>query len=160
MNAYGENGFALKLEVRVVSVFSGATQDAVAVQSFQSESANDWHFVIDFIEPGGPNGWLQGDESLPTAYPTTFADAFLSIYFTDEFDWVRNIDATVLSVTPSTSVPLPPLMVPFAVEHLAWLAFCASRLAKFPHLAATRYSHRHRSSTVALGSIMSMVISR
>lgn len=106
MTARGSEGFSLTQYIRVIVVTPGYTHDTMTLQTFLSESANDWHMVMDLIEPGGDDGWLQGDNSLPSMFPAVLEDAFLSLYFTDEGDWTRSIDATVMSITPS-SVPLP-----------------------------------------------------
>ncbi|MCB1702477.1 MAG: VPLPA-CTERM sorting domain-containing protein [Pseudomonadales bacterium] len=107
ISARGSQGFYLSQDVRVINVTPGPTADNMTIQTFLSESPNDWHMVIDFIEPpGGANGWLQGDSSLPTAFPDVLQYANLAMYFTDEADWVRNVHASLISVTPAV-VPLP-----------------------------------------------------
>jgi hypothetical protein len=107
MIARGSDGFFLSLDSRAINVTAGSVNDTMTIQSFVSESANDWHMTIDFIEAGGASGWLQGNNELPTEFPETLNAPFLSIYFTDDFDWVRTIDATIISVTSSMAVPLP-----------------------------------------------------
>lgn len=106
LTARGSNGFFLQMNVPIIVVTAGDVSDTMTVQTFISESPNDWHMVLDLIEPGGDDGWLMGDSSLPTSFPSVLDNAFMSIYFTDEFDWVRTIDATLTSITPS-QVPLP-----------------------------------------------------
>ena len=61
--------------------------------------------VFDFIEPVA-SGWLNGDSSLPESFPVPLTDAFLTLYFTDEGEWVRVVEATILSVS-RVAVPLP-----------------------------------------------------
>jgi hypothetical protein len=107
ISAHGSNGFHLALDARVIVVTAGDLNDTMTIQSFESESANDWHIVIDFIETGGADGWLIGNNDLPSKYPVPLSDPFMSIYFTDDFEWVKVIDATLLSVTPSSLVPIP-----------------------------------------------------
>jgi hypothetical protein len=113
MTARGSNGFFLSLDAGVVVVTAGSVDDTMTIQSFVSESANDWHMVFDFIEPGGDNGWLKGSNELPSEFPDPLDDAFLSIYFTDDFEWVRTLDATLVSVTPVSAVPIPATLVLF-----------------------------------------------
>jgi hypothetical protein len=107
LTARGEAGFFLSMETRVIVVAPGDVDDTMTMQSFVSEDPNGWNMVFDFIEPGGTDGWLQGDSSLPDAFPENPVDGFISLYFTDEGDWTRTVDATILSVTPSAVVPLP-----------------------------------------------------
>lgn len=68
------------------------------MQSFLSEDPNGWNMVLDFIEPV-TTGWLHGGSSLTESIPFNPADAFISLYFTDEGDRVRVVEATVLTVT-------------------------------------------------------------
>jgi len=113
MIARGSNGFFLELDAQVIVVAPGATEDNMVIQSFVSEHANDWHMVFDFWEAGGEDGWLQGNSSLPTQFPDPLNAPFLSIYFTDDFEWIRTLDATILSVTPAAIVPLPSAVILF-----------------------------------------------
>jgi hypothetical protein len=104
--AKGVAGFSLSRDTRVINVTPGATTDRMTIQSFVSEEPNGWNMVFDFIEPGGPTGWLQGDSNLPTVFPANLDNAFITLYFTDEGDWTRVVEATILSVSPSV-VPVP-----------------------------------------------------
>ena len=132
MTARGSAGFALSLDARVISIApsvpnaAGGLLDVLILQSFISESPNDWYMVIDFREPGGANGWLKGDDALPAAYPDPLSEAYLSIYFTDEYNWVRNVDARLLSVSPAAVVPLPAAAALF-VPTLGMLAVVGMR---------------------------------
>ncbi|MEM9058747.1 MAG: hypothetical protein AAGD86_14815 [Pseudomonadota bacterium] len=107
LTARGEAGFFLSMATRVISVTPGAVNDTMTLQSFVSEDPNGWNMVFDFIEPGGDDGWLQGDSSLPEAFPEMPVNGFIALYFTDEGNFVRTVDATILSVTRSAVVPLP-----------------------------------------------------
>lgn len=113
LSAIGSNGFYLQRDLAVINLHSSATADAMTLQSFVSESPNDWHMVLDIYEPG--NSWLHGDTSLPTSYPAFTNAPYLSVYFTDEYNWVRTLDATLLSITPAsgplTPVPVAPALV-------------------------------------------------
>ena len=122
LTARGEAGFFLSMETRVINVTPGDVNDTMTMQSFVSEDPNGWNMVFDFIEPGGPDGWLQGDSSLPDEFPLNPVNGFISLYFTDEGDWVRTVDATILSVTPSTVVPVPAALWLFAsaVTAIGW----------------------------------------
>ena len=114
LTARGEAGFFLSMETRVIVVAPGDVNDTMTMQSFLSEDPNGWNMVYDLIEPGGPDGWLQGDSSLPDEFPLNPVDGFISLYFTDEGDWVRTVDATILSITPSAVVPVPAALWLFA----------------------------------------------
>ena len=103
--AKGVDGFRLERETRVINVTPGAESDNMTMQSFVSEEPNGWNMVFDLIEPTA-NGWLNGDSSLPTRFPLNPEDGFISLYFTDEGDWTKTVDATILSVTVS-QVPVP-----------------------------------------------------
>ena len=112
LSARGESGFFLRRNARVIVVTPGGTNDSVTLQSFVSEDPNGWNMVFDFIEPA-TNGWLQGDSSLPNDFPASPANGFISLYFTDEGDWIRSVDASILSVSVTT-VPLPAAVWLFA----------------------------------------------
>jgi hypothetical protein len=122
LSAKGVNGFSLTRETRAINVTPGAESDTMTMQSFISEEPNGWNMVFDFIEPGGPSGWLQGDSSLPTAFPSPPDNGFISLYFTDEGDWTRTVDATILTVTTS-AIPVPAAVWLFgsALTGLAWV---------------------------------------
>ena len=94
-------GFELMLNNRVTNVAPGNPTDSFTVQSFVSEDPNGWHIVLDLLGPD----FLGGSTDLPTEFPDTFDYAYVSVYFTDEFDWVRSIDATITSIGPVQAQP-------------------------------------------------------
>ncbi len=102
----GSNGFRLKRDTRVIVVTPGDVNDTMTMQSFVSEDPNGWNMFIDFIEPVS-SGWLKGDSRLPDVFPENPADGFVSLYFTDEGNWLRSVDATLLTVAPASIVPVP-----------------------------------------------------
>ena len=128
MVARGSDGFFLSLDVRAINVTAGSVNDTMTIQSFVSESANDWHMVFDFIEPGGTDGWLKGNNNLPSLFPETLVDSFISIYFTDEYDWVRTVDASIISVSPLMVIPLPPAMWIFSSGLIALIGLARRKV--------------------------------
>lgn len=103
LSVYTDEGFELMLDNRVTNVAPGDTTDSFSVQSFVSEDPNGWHIVLDLLAPD----FLGGSTDLPTEFPDSFDDAYVSVYFTDEFDWVRVIDATITSIGPAEAQPIP-----------------------------------------------------
>lgn len=93
---YTDEGFELDQANRLTNVASTETGDYFTVQSFVSESPNDWHIVFDIAA----QNWLLGSSDLPMEFPETFEYAYMNVYFTDEGDWIRTIDATVTSIEP------------------------------------------------------------
>jgi hypothetical protein len=63
--------------------------------------------VIDFLEPGGPGSWLDGSQDLPSTFPENPNNAWITLYFTDEGDWVRNVEASILTIAPGIPIPEP-----------------------------------------------------
>jgi hypothetical protein len=47
MSAQGSLSFSLTLEMRVINVTPGDASDTMTMQSFLSESANEWHMLFD-----------------------------------------------------------------------------------------------------------------
>jgi hypothetical protein len=133
MTARGSAGFSLSMDAQVIVVVpdfptaGGGAIDNLILQSFVGESPNDWHMVLEFREPVGVQPWLGGSNALPTTFPDTLTAPWLQIYFTDEYDWVRTIDATLLSVSPAAPVPLPAAAFLFAPAMLLLGAIAARR---------------------------------
>lgn len=98
------HGFHLTRPVAFVSVQPGDTTDYFYLQTFLSEHPNDWHISLEINTPGGPAGWLQGDSSLPAAFPADPDVALFRVYFTDEFEPVISYETTLISIT---AVPTP-----------------------------------------------------
>jgi len=96
LSVFTDEGFDLMLDNRVTNVAPGDTTDGFTVQSFVSEDPNGWHIVLDLMAPD----FLGGSTDLPTQFLDSFDSAYVSVYFTDEFDWVRSIDATITSIAP------------------------------------------------------------
>ena len=98
-------GFRLLLPTPVLGA---GTQDGnyyFFSQSFLSESANDWHYEFNINQPVANGPWIEGTE-LPRAFPQPLEDAYITLYFTDEYEWVRVIEATVDSVVLVEPEPL------------------------------------------------------
>lgn len=116
LSAFGELGFSLTRDTRAIVVTPGGANDTLLMQSFLSEDPNGWNMVFDFIEPV-TTGWLNGSSALPESIPFNPANAFISLYFTDEGDWVRVVEATVLTVTRANA--------PVSAPATLWLVVAA-----------------------------------
>lgn len=101
LRLYTEQGFELELRNAVTNVAPTEEGDFFTVQSFVSEFPNDWHILIDLQA----TGWLNGSNDLPNSFPDSFDYGYVSAYFTDEFEWVRIIDATLVSIDPAPDQP-------------------------------------------------------
>lgn len=119
LSAFGELGFSLIRDTRAIVVTPGGVNDTLTMQSFLSEDPNGWNMVFDFIEPV-TTGWLNGSSALPENIPFNPADAFISLYFTDEGDWVRVVEATILTVSRANA--------PVSAPATLWLVVAAAVL--------------------------------
>jgi len=115
-------GFALELPLALVHVAprdNGFARDMVILQSYLSESPNDWHLELHLYRDD--DSWLAGSIAQPTDFGIDFDEAWLNAWFTDEYDRVREIWIDVLRFdAPPAPVPLPALLAPF-VAALGWL---------------------------------------
>lgn len=111
-------GFELALDSQVVSVQPGSP-DGLTAQSFVSDLPNDWHIQVDFLA----FGWLMGSNELPQAFPTSFESAYITVWFTDEFEWIRSLEAQVVEVRSLEQVS--PLEVPLGGGFARWLLIAA-----------------------------------
>jgi len=93
-SVYTDEGFSLNLSNRVTAVAPTSLGDYVTVQSFVSEEPNGWNMFVDLFALD----WLGGLSALPTSFDTSFATAYVSLYFTDEGNWLRTIEAQIETI--------------------------------------------------------------
>ncbi|WP_299648558.1 hypothetical protein [uncultured Tateyamaria sp.] len=96
LSVYTDEGFELSLFNRVTNVAPTDSGDSFTVQSYISEAPNDWHIVVDLFA----QDFLNGSNDLPTSFPDAYDFAYVQVYFTDEFEWVQSIEATIETIVP------------------------------------------------------------
>jgi len=123
---------SLELPIQVVVVVpkaNGHQQDAVEIQTYTSELPNDWHMKLSFQKEDG--SWLGTSVAQPTDYSIAFDEAYLEVFFTDEFTPVRSYVLTQLVIgVPPNPVPLPGALVLMGSAVAAAGGLAASRRAR------------------------------
>ena len=118
-------GLSVNLQAPFAEPIPGDEFDQFFLQSFTSEVPNGWNLVLEFRTDGGPDGWLQGSNALPRSFPDTFltdpVPPYIELFFTDEFERIREIGATITSIERINDVAFrgEPAIIP--TLNLQWL---------------------------------------